>query len=411
MKIWFISKYASPPNYTKVPSRLYYLAKEAQKNGIETYLITSNANHFSAFPITKKSYNNEYVDGVNIIWIDTYKYKKTNSISRFISWLDFEYKLFKMKVKKEIKPDVVIVSSLSIFTILYGIFLKYFYNAVLIFEIRDIWPLTLTEEGGFSKFNPAVYLIGKIEKLGYKKSDLIVGTMPKLEDHVKKISKWHPPIFCSPLGFDPESYTDCDLLVNNPFIYLKKDNQILIGYAGSMGVSNGLEFFIDAIKQMKDIQNVHFLIVGSGDLQQKYQTELKNFTNVTLLSRIDQKNVKYFLHICDILYLSTKISKVWLYGQSMNKIIEYMLAAKPIVATYTGYQSMINEAECGVFHAHNSPVSLKEIFLYYCNLTHKERVEIGKRGRSWVFQNRSYEKLWREYFNTINELTTNLSRS
>ncbi len=40
----------------------------------------------------------------------------------------------------------------------------------------------------------------------------------------------------------------------------------------------------------------------------------------------------------------------------MNKVVEYMLAGKPIIASYTGYPSMINEAECGYF--------VKQILLY-----------------------------------------------
>ena len=67
------------------------------------------------------------------------------------------------------------------------------------------------------------------------------------------------------------------------------------------------------------------------------------------LGRIDPQNVQGFLRRCDILFLATMPSKVWLYGQSMNKVVDYMLAANFIVAQYEGYYSMINEANCGVF--------------------------------------------------------------
>ena len=124
MNIWFISKYASPPFYAKAPSRLFYLAKEAKKLGHDVRLITSDANHFTSIPATGQLYNNENQDTVEIIWIKTKKYKKTASIKRILSWLDFEWKLFRMPLKKLSKPEVVIISSLSIFTIFYGYFLK-----------------------------------------------------------------------------------------------------------------------------------------------------------------------------------------------------------------------------------------------------------------------------------------------
>ena len=126
MNIWFISKYASPPLYAKAPSRLFYLAKEAKNLGNDVLLITSDANHFTSMPKSKKIFNYECQKGVDIIWIKTKKYKKTASIDRILSWLDFEWKLFRLPIKKISKPDVVIVSSLSIFTILYGYFLCHF---------------------------------------------------------------------------------------------------------------------------------------------------------------------------------------------------------------------------------------------------------------------------------------------
>jgi glycosyltransferase involved in cell wall biosynthesis len=406
MKIWYISKYSSPPNYCKAPPRLFYLAREARKAGNEVRLITSSSNHFSNIPKTGKLYNHEAHEGVEITWIDTKKYKKTASLERILSWLDFEWKLFRMPISYDTKIDVVVVSSLSILTILYGFYLKKRFKAFLVFEIRDIWPLTLIEEGGFSKWHPLSILIGAIEKFGYRKADLIVGTMPKLELHVKKRINICKPVFCSPLGFDSDSdsYMDKDLSINNPFNNLVSDNKVTIGYAGSMGISNALDTFIETIKLMKYNSNIHFLLVGSGEFKEKFQNELINMENVTFLSRIEHDKVKYFLHKCDILFLSTKPCKIWEYGQSMNKIVEYMLAGKVILASYMGYQSMINEAGCGEFINSTNPKELKSVFLKYVNMSKEDRDAIGQKGLKWIHENRGYDKLSKDYLDKIIEL-------
>jgi glycosyltransferase involved in cell wall biosynthesis len=406
MNIWFISKYASPPLYAKAPSRLFFLAKEAKKIGNDVRLITSDANHFTSIPITGKLYNFEHHEGVDITWIKTKKYKKTASIDRILSWLDFEWKLFRMPLKKVSKPDVVIVSSLSIFTILYGYYLKKKFKSFLVFEIRDIWPLTLIEEGGFSKWHPLSLIIGYVEKFGYRNSDLIVGTMPNLKQHVLNKGITNKPVFCSPLGFEPNNYIEEDLSQNNPFDKLIPEDKVIIGYAGSMGISNGLDIFIEAIKSMNSYTNIHFLLVGSGDLKEKFQNSLSENTNVTFLPRIEQNNVKYFLNICDILYLSTLSSKVWDYGQSMNKVVEYMLAAKPIIATYTGFPSMINEANCGIFLNTTNYQDLINTFLKYAQMSNIDRVALGKNGRNWIFENRMYNKLASSYLEIISELNS-----
>lgn len=404
MNIWFISKYASPPQYAKAPSRLFYLGKEMQTLGNSVLLITSDSNHFSNYPKTDKIYNDEQEEGVNIRWIRTKKYRKTASVGRMISWLDFERKLFLMKTKKLGRPDVVIVSSLSILSIVYGFYLKKKYNSFLVFEIRDIWPLTMTEEGGFSKGHPLVKFIGMIEKFGYKKADLIVGTMPNLNTHVKNVLGYDKPFFCSPLGFKPFKYIADNHENDGLFQKYAQNDRIIVGYAGSIGITNAIETFIDTIKLMKDYSNIYFLIVGSGDLKQKFEEQLLGYSNVCFLPRIGQEQVKSFLSICDILYLSTKDSKVWKFGQSMNKVVEYMLAGKPIIATYTGYPSMINEAKCGLFVQSNKTEDLRNAILYYSNMSKDERSKIGENGKKWIYQHRTYDNLAKEYLETITNL-------
>ena len=405
MNIWSISKYASPPNYSKWPARLFELNKEFIKLGHNAVFITSDSNHFSHFPDTDNIYNFEIVEKVSICWIKTKKYTKTASISRVLSWFDFEKKLFKLDTSKFDKPDIIIVSSLSIFSIIYGYFLKKKFGCFLVFEIRDIWPLTMTEEASYSKWHPLVILIGFIEKFGYKKADLVVGTMPKLDLHVKNILGYQKPFFCAPLGFNSDNYKEESFnQEKNPFDEVFPKEKMIIGYAGSMGITNALEPFIKTIKSLNEDEKLHFMLVGSGDLRVKFEKELEECKNVTFLPRIAQDEVKYFLEKCDVLYLSTQYSRVWDYGQSMNKVVEYMLASKPIIASYSGYPSMINEANCGVFVKIVTPEDLKKVILDITHLSLNDRKQLGENGKKWVYENRQYSKLAKMYIDKIIEL-------
>jgi len=406
MNILIISKYASVPMYSKAPSRLFYLSKEFINLGHEATLITSDSNHLADYPLTKKTFNSENIEGVPVCWIKTKKYQKIASIERVISWFDFEFKLFQLNFKKLNlhNPDVIIVSSLSIFSIIYGFYLKKKFNCLLVFEIRDIWPLTMTEEGGFSKYHPLVSFIGLIEKFGYKKSDLIVGTMPKLNLHIKNILGYEKDSFCSPLGFNPHDYKEEILKETNPFLDIFPKDKFIVGYAGSIGTTNALEPLIECIKLFKKNNKIHFILIGSGDLKEKFEKQLLGYENATFLNRVEQKQIKYFLNLCDVLYLSTKKSKIWDYGQSLNKIVEYMLSSKPIIASYSGFPTMINEAGCGKFIPVDNPEEIKSAILEFFNMYEKDREEIGKRGREWIFKNRRYSKLAKEYINKIEEL-------
>ena len=44
-------------------------------------------------------------------------------------------------------PNVVVISSLSLTSIVFGIFLDWWHGSRLVFEVRDIWPLTMLVAG------------------------------------------------------------------------------------------------------------------------------------------------------------------------------------------------------------------------------------------------------------------------
>jgi len=404
MNIWCISKYASPSSYSRMPARLFSLTKEFINLGHNAILFTSDSNHLAEFPNTNKIYNYEIIDTVPTYWIKTKKYVKTASLSRILSWFDFERKLFGLNTKNIIIPDVVLISSLSLLSIVYGYYLKRKYKAFLVFEIRDIWPLTMTEEAGFSKWHPLVLFLGFIEKFGYRVANLIVGTMPKLDLHVKDILGYEKKFYCSPLGFNSRNYHEDINKSKNIFSSKFPKNKKIVGYAGSMGITNSLEPFIETIKLMAKDDNIYFVLVGSGDLKLQYMKELDNCNNVMFMDRISQDEVKYFLFNCDILYLSTKHSKVWNYGQSMNKVVEYMLASKPIIASYSGYPSMINEANCGKFINTEKAEDIKSAIVEILSLSDEDIRKLGANGKEWVWENRQYSFLAKRYIEQMERL-------
>jgi hypothetical protein len=146
--IWYISKYFAPGIDNSIGTRSWFILKEFYKNGINITAITSDSNHLARSPKFNSKIYKKNIEGLDIVWLKTTQFSTAKSISRIISWLSFEYQLFLLNKKNINKPDVIIVSSLSLITIINGILLKYKFGCKLIFEVRDIWPLTIVEEGG-----------------------------------------------------------------------------------------------------------------------------------------------------------------------------------------------------------------------------------------------------------------------
>ncbi|HQL36470.1 MAG TPA: glycosyltransferase family 4 protein [Bacillota bacterium] len=400
--VWCISKYASPPNYG-VGSKLFSTAKYFSDMEMDVVLISSDSNHLAKYPDSKETYNYESYGNLTHVWIKTMKYSKSASFKRILSWFDFEYKLYRMDRKRLKKPDIVIISSLSLLTILYGIHLKKKYNCKLVFEVRDIYPLTLTEDLGVSKWNPAVILLGVIEKIGYNKADIIVGTMPNLKEHVEETIGYKKEVFYSPIGIHAVWANEA-VKSDKVDQLFPKGRHFIIGYAGSMGISNALDCFVEAIERMDEYEDIYFILVGDGDLKPLYMERLSKLKNVTLGPKLKQSEVPYFLSKCDLLYLSTKDSKVWKYGQSMNKLIDYMMSGRPVVASYSGYQSMLNEANSGIFIKTNDTNEIIDAVFRFKNMTSEERFAYGDRGKKWVMGNHNYEKIVKDYYRKILDL-------
>lgn len=400
-KIWYICKYASPIQYF-FGTRHFYLAEEWVKNGNEVCIFTSNSSHLTDnLPSFKGKYKTEIINGVYTYWINTFKYKKASSFNRFISWFHFDILLLLMNKKKIIKPNIIIVSSLSLTTVIPAWILAKKYRAKFIFEVRDIWPLSAIVLGGFSKFNPIIYLFSKIEKFGYNSANLIVGTMPNLSEHIRNITNKNVKCVCVPQG------------LNLNFYYFKQENisieyfnkwlpvnKFIICYCGTINANNPLLTFIDAAKMLSNNSKFHFIILGSGTHKLKLVELAKDLKNVSFPPALPKNQIYSFLKNVDVCYDSFE-SSLALYGVSRNKWIDYMYAEKPIICSLNGFHSMINESNCGEFIPYNNSEKLVQCIERFQNMDKDEIIRIGQNGKQYLIENRTFDLLSIKYLDYI----------
>ena len=82
--------------------------------------------------------------------------------------------------------DVVAVigSSPSIFSGFNAYRIAKRYKAKFVFEVRDIWPLSLAELKNVSKMNPIYILMKWFEKHAYRKAHTVVSLLPNAKQHM-----------------------------------------------------------------------------------------------------------------------------------------------------------------------------------------------------------------------------------
>ena len=395
--VWYVSKYVAPPTEAGAGARGYEIMRELAGMGHECLVVTSDSNHLADVPTFEGSHLLEQRDGLQVCWLRTLKAAKAKSLARMLSWLHFEWALLRMPRRRLPRPDVIVVSSLSLLTVVSGLVLRRRHHARLVVEIRDIWPLTLVEEGGYSPRNPLIRLLGRIERLGYRHADAVVGTMPNLGEHVERVLGRPAPTYCVPMGYAPRLESAERPHAATTATASIPEGAFVVGYAGTVGITNALEPLFLAAEALSADADVHFLVLGDGGLLAEYQRRFAHLPNLSFVAKVPKQDVAAVLDRCDVLYLSTFRSEVWRYGQSLNKLIDYMLAGKPVLASYSGFPSMIDEAGCGSFvPAEDVPALVGEV-RRYAAMSAEERRDVGRRGRSWILEHRSFRSLAESY--------------
>jgi glycosyltransferase involved in cell wall biosynthesis len=400
--LWFISKYVVPPYAAISGARGFLILREMAKMGVDCHLICSDSNHLAKPPVLTGPVLDEEIDGVRVHWLRTRKYKGSASIGRIISWLDFEWQLFKMPKVALGVPDVIIVSSLSLITILSGLYLRRKYRCKLVFEVRDIWPLSLQELRGLSRWHPAVLVLAWVERLGYRHADLVVGTMPNLQARVTEVLGYARPVGCIPQGVDvaPSKITQD----SHPMSPSLPKGKFIVAYAGSVGLGNALNSLFEAARALRNRNDIHFLILGKGELMETFQTANADLPNLTFVGALPKSAMQSVLDECDLMYLSSPKSRIWDYGQSKNKVIDYMLSGKPVLAAYSGFPSMLNEAGCGRFIAAEDTGALIAAIEEFAAMPKPQRDAMGQAGRDWVLKHRPFSELAKAYLQLIEKI-------
>lgn len=448
-----ICKYGMPEKYF-FGTRHFYLGEEWVKKGHRVTIFTSNSNHLTdKLPVFEDKSMVEDINGVQTIWLNAYKSTGPSSFSRILSWIHFEWLLLwfvrnqgKKFTKRDIHftnsgeqtvidasnitnsdlkftkselnetddehnitksgeeitdcenypPDIVIVSSLSILSILSGWYFSKKYKARFLLEIRDIWPLTAIQSGGFSKRNPFIMILSWIERFGYRNADAVIGTMPNLVEHIREVEPRFKKCVNIPQGISKTSLDNHELIDQAYLADVFYRPAFRVAYVGTINASNPLHLLLDAAVLMGANAGVDFYLLGRGSLKDDYIKKYGHHPHIHFPDVIEKKYVRDFLSHIDLCYdaIGGLIAR---FGHSRNKWMDYMAASKPIVCATSGFLSILNEADCGTYVPFNDVRSLHDEILKYKKMDVTERKRLGENARQYLIECRTFDKLASKY--------------
>ena len=402
MNIWIINETIGSRIHGMV-FRPYYFAKEFVKLGHKVTIFSGSYTHiFSKLPEVKGFSATENIDGIDYCWIKTPKYGKSQSLGRIINAFTFVAKMFLLRKKRFGRPDAVIVTSPTPFSILNGYWIKKKTGAKLIFEVRDIWPLTLTEIGRLTDRHPFIRFTQFFENFSYKKSDKVVSVLPNAFEHMQNHGLTKDKYVSIPNGIDIEEVENSTPLPKEFEDAIPKDKFIVV-HAGKFGISNNIEMFLEAANKLKSNGKIAFLLFGNGPEKENYQKFISEngLTNVTLLDSVPKSAVQTVLQKCDVCYIGIKKSPLYRFGVSPNKMFDYLYSGKPIISAIEAANDIVADANCGISIKSENAGEIVNAVLTLYGKTPEELAEMGKRGHDYVIANHSYSELAKKYLEIL----------
>lgn len=406
MNILIINHYAGSKLHG-MEYRPYYFAKEWIKNGHKVKLVAASYSHIRTVqPIVKSTITTESIDGIEYTWVKTIDYKG-NGLRRFINMLSFVFKLFifRRKIIGSFVPDVVIASSTYPLDIYPAKYYTKLFNAKLVFELHDLWPLSPMELGGMSKWNPFIMLMQHAENFAYKRSDYVISILPKALEHMMQHGLEREKFHYVPNGIDLSEWTKRAHVtddVKSLIAKLKAEDKMLVAYVGAHGIANALDAVVDAMGLIKD-KKISLILVGQGPEKQRLQQKVRvlGLNNILFIPTVNKEYIPELLSYFDVLFIGLQKQPLFRFGISPNKLMDYMMAGKPVIQAICAGNDIVGESGCGFSVEAENPNAIADAIIKMSQLSVQEREKMGKIGHEYITSNNTYEILARKFLSAI----------
>jgi glycosyltransferase involved in cell wall biosynthesis len=394
-----VNHYAGSPAHG-MEFRPYYLAREWVRAGHEVLIVAASYSHVRAVqPAMHGLPREELIDGIRYRWLPTPHYGG-NGVGRLRNILSFLRQLRgdAYRLTREFRPDAVIASSTYPMDVWVARKLARLAKAKLVYEVHDLWPLSLIELSGMSPRHPFAMMCGKAEADAYRDADRVVSMLPCVHEHMASRGLDLAKLHIVPNGFAPEEWQGERAPLGEALAaHLAAERaagRVIVGYAGSMGLPNALDVLLDAAAQLREAP-LGIVLVGSGHeaerLAQRAQAE--GLANVRFFPPIPKAQIPTLLSQVDIAYIGWQRTPIYRFGIAPNKLIDYLMAGRAVLHSVEAGNDPVAEAGAGLTVAPEDPAAVAQGLRQLAALTPAERDAMGQRGRAFAMARHAYPVL------------------
>jgi glycosyltransferase involved in cell wall biosynthesis len=389
--IWVINQYAGSP-WHGMEYRHYHLARGLAERGHRVVVVSGSHSHlFTRPPRVSRLFTRQVIDGVSYCWVAVPRYGPAISLGRVLNMAAFAAALEALPTSRLPRPDAILVSSPSLFPVPIASRWARRFGARLVFEVRDIWPLTLQELGGLSSRHPLIVAMQRLEDHGYRVADSVVSVLPGAGAHMVARGMDPAKFHYLPNGID----LDGARRSGDPPATIRdavRPGAFTVGFVGTLGRANVLETLIDAARLL-DPDEVRVVVVGHGPERSQLVERAADARNVAFVGPIPKGDVAAALQLFDACYVGYRRSSLYRFGVSPNKLYDYMAAGRPVLFAADAANQPVQEADCGLTVAPEDPAALAGAITSLAAASEAERARLGANARGYVERHHEYGRL------------------
>jgi len=411
VKILYVSQYF-PPEMGAPAARAAELCHHWSKAGHEVSVLTGFPNHPTGVVppewrdrLQRLTYD-EKVGAANVYrtWLWPLPNRKSHERMRNYASFCISAALRGMPLPR---PDVIIATSPQLLVGLSGWWLAFSRQIPFVFEVRDLWPESLTAVGVSGENSVLHRSLAKVARFLYDHSSHIVVVTPAFKDRL--IEDWRVPaekISVVENGvetnmFSPEADVDSKLRRQ-----LGVEGRFVASYIGTLGNAHGLATLLDAAAdlQIRD-PKVMFLLVGEGAEKEriKAQAHTRGLTNIRFFDQQPREKIPQYILASDACLVLLKKNDVFK-TVIPTKLLEFMSCERPVIVGVDGQaRDIVEEAGAGLAIEPESAAALANA-VTHLHSNRKLAATMGQKGREYIVDNFSRAHTAEKYIEVLTRI-------
>jgi glycosyltransferase involved in cell wall biosynthesis len=407
MKIMYVSQYY-PPEMGAPAARVSELSRLWSKASHAVTVLTGFPHYPSG--VVPREYRRklrrlilrESLDGVRVerTWLATLPNRKT--WERFLNYTSFAISSA-LRGSFLSSPDVVIATSPQLLQGLAGLWIAKQRGVPLVFEVRDLWPESLTLNSN-SRLNRLVSaILSKISVFLYRHCDHIVVVTPAFKKYLVE----HYGIAAEKIsivmnGVEPDVFTpsgETDSVVEE----FQLSGRFVVSFIGVLGNAHGLKSVAQAAARLQEIApKVLFLLVGEGADKSNVRSlaEAMGLKNLLILDQQPRNKIPALIRASSACMVPLKKSEIFK-TVIPTKMLEFMACGRPVILGVEGQaRELVEKADCGVCVPPEDSAALAgAIEQLYSDAKLRER--LGRNGRNYVVRYLTREQTAKDYLEIL----------